>query len=74
MTKRRRAGQVAQHKREIQDSATNGKEELLEAMVAAGAAIAFADGSLDIRERRRLFNSDLNASVVCGIFSRRRRR
>ena len=55
MTKRRRTGQLAKHKREIEDSATNGKEELMEAMVAACAAIAFADGNLDIRERRRMF-------------------
>ena len=55
MTKRRRTGQLAKHKREIEDSTTNGKEELMEAMVAACAAIAFADGDLDIRERRRMF-------------------
>ena len=55
MTKRRRTGQLAKHKREIEGGATNGKEELMEAMVAACAAIAFADGNLDIRERRRMF-------------------
>ena len=35
MTKRRRTGQLAKHKREIEGGATNGKEELMEAMVAA---------------------------------------
>jgi tellurite resistance protein len=40
---------------EIDEGATAGNEDLMEAMVAACAAIAFADGSLDIRERRKIF-------------------
>ena len=47
--------ELAKDKSEIEAAATAGKEELMEAMVAACAAIAFADGSLDIRERRRIF-------------------
>jgi tellurite resistance protein TerB len=47
--------ELAKDKSEIEGVATAGKEELMEAMVAACAAIAFADGSLDIRERRRIF-------------------
>jgi tellurite resistance protein TerB len=46
---------LAKEKSEIEDGETAGKEDLMEAMVAACAAVAFADGSLDIRERRRIF-------------------
>jgi tellurite resistance protein TerB len=53
MTKRLR--NRLKDKSEIEDSTTAGKEDLMEAMVAASAAIAFADGSLDMRERRRIF-------------------
>jgi tellurite resistance protein len=55
MTHRLRTRQLAQDKTEIDEGATAGKEAFMEAMIAACAAIAFADGSLDIRERRRIF-------------------
>ena len=47
--------QLALAKIEISEGAAAEREALMEAMVAACAAIAFADGKLDIRERRRIF-------------------
>jgi tellurite resistance protein TerB len=46
---------LALAKIEMNEGAAADKEALMEAMVAACAAIAFADGRLDIRERRRIF-------------------
>jgi tellurite resistance protein TerB len=45
----------AKNEAEIEPTITAGKEDLMEAMTAACALIAFADGSLDITERRRIF-------------------
>ena len=55
MTKRLRNRQLAKDRSETEDRITAGKEDLMEAMIAACAVIAFADGSLDITERRRIF-------------------
>jgi tellurite resistance protein TerB len=46
---------LALAKIELNEGAAVEKEALMEAMVAACAAIAFADGKLDIRERRQIF-------------------